>query len=120
MRRRFQVIAHDKPQPVLPVQRQVHIIPIRIGRLDQLDFPGPLPGFDLVLPCHCAFACLMRFAPYEARELVFARERAATTGAVLVSAPDQVICVATIEGPVFSVRHDVNPEQAAHAGERAA
>ena len=105
-----------KRSPLL-VQRQVQIIPIWIGRLDQFDLPSAAPGFDLLRPRLCRLPRLLRFAPYEARELVFARERAATTGAVLVSAPCEIVCVTAIKCPVLAIGHQIDPEDLVHAVE---
>ncbi len=92
------------------VKLQVQIIPVAIGLFNQVYLPRSLPGFDLILACFCRITCIMRFAPDETMDLVFACKRTPTPLAVLKYALCKIIGMTTVQSAVLTITEKIDPE----------
>lgn len=95
----------------LIVEIVIEIVPVRITLFNKLQLPVTLPFLDLVFARLRRLACVTSFIPDKPLDPILATESAALADAVFPSAPTQVICVPSIEGPISVVREQVDVKQ---------
>src|SRR5260370_40359629 len=96
-------------------ERQAEVVSARIERLDQSDFLGSPPLFDLLFTRNCGADAGMWLEPNELGDVVFLREAGKNFCFVLADTLSQVTGYAEIEDAGFA-RHEIDMEGAFHCG----
>ena len=119
-------VQDDDDRSGLPVDRpesqsDCQIMPVRVVLLDQVDFPLPVPAFELLLTQDRAFHVAEHLEPDQSMDAVLAGEPASDALAMLVKSPHQVAGDADVERPARLARKDIDARVAleSHSAESA-
>ncbi len=89
-------------------QCRIKVVPFRVMKVDQANFPGSQPGFQSFLTMDSGLDRVVPFEPHQMRQTVSLRELGTDAVLMLPHAPDKVRRHARVQRPVPPVRQDVN------------
>ena len=90
------------------VDRREKIVPVRIGLLDEIELPRPLPGLESFLARDCVVDAVMALHVDQPFEAVSSAKIGPRPRPVLNDAGGEIGSDADVKRPARTVRHDVD------------